>query len=193
MTSRAVLILVAVLALAGVVMVAAAPLYAFQALSQAARRGDQAGVAALVDFPALRANLKTQLTARVETAIQNDRGLGKGPFRGLGALLAPTLVDQVVDATVTPEGVSAIAAGGRAPLSDFTGLKSALPPPPEATPARPAGIPRPGAKKPRTSFAYRGPNTFVGVTANGDNAPLAWVMERRGLGWKLTNIELPPA
>jgi hypothetical protein len=144
-----------------------------------------------VDFPAVRANLKEQLNARLMGALQKDQGLSDGPFGALGALLGPAIVDQVVNAAVTPDGVAAIVRSGRAPLSDI-GTSNA--PPPPVPPVEPPV----GADKPKrsTHFSYIDLNHFRAamVTADDPAAPLGWVLERRGLfAWKLVRIELPPA
>jgi hypothetical protein len=178
----------AVLAALALAWCAAQPLYAFQALADAGRAGDRDRLAALVDFPAVRADLEAQLDARLAGALAKDRGLAEGPFGRLGALLAPQVVDRVVEAAVTPEGVAAIVRSGRAPLSDLTRGKTALPPPPDTAPPATDET----ARRPRTRFAYTGPNTFEATTFSRDGAALGWVMARRGLGWKLVGIQLPP-
>ncbi len=165
---------------------AASPIFAFQALSDAAQAGDRDRLAGLVDFPAVRADLKTQLTARIDAAIDRDKGLAQSPFGALGALLGPTVVDQVVEAAVTPDGVAAILRTGRAPLSDLSARKTALPPPPDTAPPAPEAAPA----RPKTRFAYTGLDSFQATTFSRDGAPLGWVMERRSLGWKLARIVL---
>ena len=110
-------------------------------------------------------------------------------FGALGALLGPTVIDQVVDAAVTPEGVAAIVRSGRAPLSEVSAAKTALPPPPDTAPPPPPGAPQPKAK---VSFAYTGLNSFRATTTSKDGAQLGWVLAREGLEWKLARIELPP-
>lgn len=177
----------AILALGLVAWAAAAPLLTFKALSEAARYGQPARLESMVDFPALRESLKVQLAQRLSAAIQDDRRLNDSPFGALGALLAPSLVDQMVDAVVTPAGISAIVVTGRAPLPDPDPRQSALPPPPETAP------PPARASEPATRFAYRGFDTFVAVTRAKGADPIGWVLERRNLvQWKLVAIELPP-
>ena len=193
-------VLALVTGLALTVWWAAAPLLAFRSLAAAAQTGQASIISSLVDFPALRDNLKTELDARVATALQKDRGLSDSPFGALGALLAPTVVGGVVDAAVTPEGVAAILRSGRGPLDGLTPGKTALPPPaetaPPAAPAGDAGQPavQPAAKA-KLRFAYASLNRFdVATPSAHGGAPITWVMERRGLlGWKLAAIELPPA
>lgn len=175
----------------------ASPILAFNSLSEAARAGDRQALGAKVDFPAVRASLKAQLRDRLMGALGADQGLSQSPFGALGALLAPTLVDQVVEAAVTPDGIAMMARSGRAPLSSASELRPgrALPPPPETAP--PDSAAAAGSEpKPKTSFGYAGLNQFEAVSYPNDrpNAPLTWVLERRGMfGWKLVAIELPPA
>ena len=177
----------AILALGLIAWAAAAPLLTFKALSEAARYGQPARLESMVDFPALRENLKVQLAQRLSGAIQDDPQLNDSPFGALGALLAPSLVEQMVEAVVTPAGISAIVVSGRAPLPDPDPRKSALPPPPETAP------PQPRTREPATRFAYRDFDTFVAVTQANGAEPIGWVLERRNLvQWKLTGIELPP-
>jgi hypothetical protein len=170
---------------------AASPMLAFKAMSEAAESGDRAALESHVDFPAVRASLKDQLNARILGAIQKDHGLTDGPFGALSALLGPAIVNQVIDAAVTPDGVAAIVRSGRAPLSDVEPGRAAPPPPQAAPPATDAG---PSGRK--TRFAYIDANHFRATVARADqpDAPLGWVLERRGLfSWKLIRIELPPA
>jgi hypothetical protein len=166
----------------------ASPLMAFRSLAEAAETGDEAGLERMVDFPAVRESLKDQLNARLIGALRKDPALSEGPFGQLGALLGPSIVDQVVNVALTPQGVAAMVRTGRAPLSD---VGQTAPPPPEPRPA-----PQPGAEPDRsTSFAYDGLNRFRATMVRKDRpeAPLTWVLERRGLvGWKLVAIELPP-
>ena len=180
------MILAAFLAVVVLVFAGFQPVFAFQALANAGQAGDSGRLATLVDFPAVRDDLKVQLSDRIEAASSREKGV----FGALGALLGPTVVDQVVDAAVTPEGVAAILRSGRAPLSDVSAAKTALPPPPETAPPVPSDA---APKKAKTSFGYTGFNSFEAVTTSKDGARLGWVMERRGLDWKLAKIELPPA
>lgn len=172
------------------VYVAASPLMTFNAMSEAAEAGDITALEKTVDFPAVRTSLKDQLNARLIGALNQDRALTDGPFGALGALLGPAIVNQVVEAAVTPQGVAAIVRSGRAPLSDIQ-PGSAVPPPP-AEPVTAATADNP---KRSTRFAYLDLNHFRAQTVTTDNPgqPLGWVLERRNIvGWKLVRIELPP-
>lgn len=167
----------------------AAPVLTFNALAEAARKGDVASLERLVDFPAVRASLKDQLAARLQAEIGKDRRLADNPFGALGALLAPTIVDQVVDAAVTPAGVAAMVVNARAPLSDVGPGKTALPPPPETAPPPAPGAPKP---KPKTTYGYASLDAFKATVTADAGSSLTWILERRGLfGWKLAQVVLP--
>jgi hypothetical protein len=169
----------------------ASPVLAFRSLAAAADSGDQAGLERMVDFPAVRDDLKTQLRDRLIGALREDPAVSDGPFGQLGALLGPAIVDQVVNVAVTPQGVAAMVRSGRAPLSDVT--RRAVPPPPLEPPVGPAPAEKADGRS--TSFSYQGLNRFRAVTTipEAPDAPVGWVLERRGLiAWKLVRIELPP-
>lgn len=181
--------LVAVVALGGFYL--ASPLLAFRAMSEAAEAGDRDGLERTVDFPAVRGDLKEQLNARLLGALNRDSALSDGPFGALGALLGPAIVEQVVNATVTPDGVAAIVRSGKAPLAEIGTGATAAP-----SPAEPATAATADKPKRSTRFSYTDLNHFRAATVTADNPdqPLGWVMERRGLfAWKLVRIELPPA
>ena len=188
MKAKAWLVLIGVALAAALAAWAVSPVIAFNNLVEAARAGNRGRLERLVDFPAVRESLKAQLSARVQRAV------GGGPLGGLGALIAPSVVDQVVEAAVTPDGIAAIMRSGRAPLSEVRPGKSALPPPAEtAAPADPDAAPEPVAR-PKVRFAYAGPNSFQAATTPKGlgGEPITWIMTRQGLfGWKLTAIALP--
>lgn len=186
-----VLILVAALAFAGAL---ASPYLAFNALAQAAKVGDRDRLEALVDFPAVRASLKAQLRTRLEGTLSRRGG---GELGILGAVFGGSIVDQAVDAAVTPEAVAAMVRTGQAPLIDLMRGKTA-PPPPEAAPpsigSAQAGSPPPAAipLHSRTRFDYLGLNRFRAVTRKGDAPALTWVLGRTGpFSWRLVEIDLP--
>lgn len=160
---------------------AASPLLAARALVQAARSGDAAALERQVDFPAFRASLKDELSARMVAEMRKDSRLGG--LSGLGMMLAPTLVSGAVDAFVTPQAISAMVQEGQAPRPDLAKVE------PEAGP-------KPESKKVRQSWSYRDLDTFA-VTLTRDDQPdeqISLLMKRRNLfGWKLAGIDLSKA
>ena len=168
-------------AAAGAVFVlayAASPLLAARSLVQAAKTGDEQALERQVDFPAFRASLKDELSARMVAEMRKDDRLDG--LSGLGMLLAPTLVSGAVDAFVTPEAISAMVQEGQAPKPDLAKVE-------------PDVGPKTESKKVRQSWGYRDLDTFA-VTLTRDDQPdeqVSLLMKRRNLfGWKLAGIDL---
>lgn len=171
------------LALGVVVLVATwglAPVFAGHAVMRAADRGDEAALERLVDFPALRASLKEELTDEAVARLRRDPRLADKGLGGLGAMLAPMLVSGVVDVAVTPQGVAAMVSTARAP-SQEEGAR---------------GRPHDGKPDLHKAWGYRDLNTFA-VTLTDRDRPdhsLALLLERRGLfAWKLAAVDLQTA
>jgi len=78
---------------------AASPYFSFWRFRTALRSGDSAAISSRMDFPAVRASLKKQLVARFA-----DATTGHKRWSNLG----PTLIDAIIDAYVTPEGIAAL-------------------------------------------------------------------------------------
>ncbi len=77
----------------------ASPYFSFWRFTVAVQLRDAAAISARVDFPAVRASLKKQLVAR----FANQTGSHKR-WSNLG----PTLIDAIIDAYITPEGIAAL-------------------------------------------------------------------------------------
>ena len=84
----------------------ASPYLSFWRFTKAVRAKNHEQIASHVDFRSVRESLKQQLKAQVPTgdaaAAKQDR------FAGLVQRLAPALIDQLVDAFITPEGLTAL-------------------------------------------------------------------------------------
>src|SRR5690606_712173 len=107
--------LIAVLVGAFLVAFFASPVVAVRSLINAARTGDEARLERLVDFPAVRDDLKAQLNTQLARRLRADRDLRDDPLSGLGLVLAPSLVSGVVDAFVTPQAIAAMVQTAEAP------------------------------------------------------------------------------
>lgn len=79
----------------------ASPYFSFWRFTVAIRSGDSATIGSRVDFPAVRASLKKQLIARFARATTGHKRW---------ANLGPTLIDAIVDAYATPDGIAALLA-----------------------------------------------------------------------------------
>jgi Protein of unknown function (DUF2939) len=75
----------------------ASPYFSFWRFSTAVQSRDAAAINSRVDFPAVRASLKKQLVARFASRTSSHKRWGN---------LGPTLIDAIIDAYVTPEGIA---------------------------------------------------------------------------------------
>src|SRR5438445_6764734 len=81
------------------ILYGASPYFSFWRFTVAIRSGDSAAISSRVDFPAVRASLKKQLVSRFVHA-----SAGHKRWANLG----PTLIDAIIDAYATPEGIAAL-------------------------------------------------------------------------------------
>jgi hypothetical protein len=75
------------------------PYFSFWRFTVALRSADNAAISSRVDFPAIRASLKKQLVARFSHAARGHKRWSN---------LGPTLIDAIVDAYATPDGIAAL-------------------------------------------------------------------------------------
>jgi len=77
----------------------ASPYYSFWRFTNAVRSRDAAAITERVDFPAVRASLKKQLVQRFANRTSSHKRWSN---------LGPTLIDAIIDAYVTPQGIAAL-------------------------------------------------------------------------------------
>lgn len=168
-----------------VVLVAAAylgsPFYAFQQLREAAREGDRDRLAALVDFPAVREDLKHQVDSGAVKLAREASNVGFPAVMALGKL-GSMLGDRAVDRLVTPEAISTMLTLGRSPRDPNANVEK-------------AAI-ETGRVAPRMSvrYAYLSPDRFrVALAPNAESdVAAALILQRQGLfSWRVEQIELP--
>lgn len=156
---------VILLLIAGAVWYVASPHLAMRGLREAARAGDAQELDRYVDFPAVRENLKTDIKSEIAGRRSNN------PLVAIGVLIGGAVVDQAVDALVSPSSIAAVASGRRPRPSD------------EAVDSSDTRIEARDYRLDR-----QGLNQFtVRFTVNDRDAP-ALVFTRRGLTWELTRI-----
>lgn len=171
---RWIVLVLAVLVVLGA-YVAAGPYLTVRAIRGAVEAQDAAALARQVDFPALRASLKTQLSDRLVRKAGPE--LQSNPFAAVGLTIAESLVGGGVDAMVTPIGLSALMEGHKTWRRFEDGV---------ATPA-PAADPLHDAH-----YAYHSPSRFTATVLDDEGDPIVFVMTRDGLRWTLSDIRLPP-
>ena len=139
------------------------PAWTLNAMAAAARDNDADRLSAYIDYRALRRDLKADLRARLESDARKRRMPG-GEF---GVALGRALIEPLTESIVSPRGMkAAFAVLGRDKGGSGEGER------------RDPVIERDGLGR------------FVARDAAGDGP--AFVFERRGLGWKLVGIDLPP-
>ncbi|MES2919305.1 MAG: DUF2939 domain-containing protein [Pseudomonadota bacterium] len=158
------LLLVLFLALLGGYFVAS-PYLALRGLGQALDSGDQTALEAHVDFPGLRQNLKDQLSAAFAQQTRADDS--DNPLAAFAATLAGAFMNPVIDAFVTPAGLSQLLKG-KAEDADAQ--------------------PDPFAQ---ADTAFESLSVFRVTLHQADGDRLDLFLRREGLSWKLYRIDLP--
>src|SRR5215813_9081987 len=142
----------------------ASPYFSFWRFTAALRSGDSAALNSRLDFPAIRASLKKQLVARFTQGKTNHKWWSN---------LGPSLIDTIIDAYVTPEGIAAL-------ISDPEVLKNLRHP----QDFRFSTAKAQDWSKVKHAF-FTGPRTFV---VDRDGIKLRFRF--KGLGWKLYDLDL---
>ncbi len=171
------------IALAGIAIAAGAAVYAspygaLHSLSNAVRDRDAARVSEYVDFVLLRDSVKELITARMDAEMK-ARGVPEdNPFANLAQTFVKGMLNQAVDAMVSPSGVVKLLQQQRSET------------PRSAPPASPGGgsgtTDAQAGSKPRFHVDYQNYST-VHVSAEGRE--LGFVFRRYGLlSWKMVGL-----
>jgi hypothetical protein len=166
--------IVAAAAVMFLLLVAAAGWYVFspawtvRGMVEAAEARDEARFSAYIDYPALRDDMKADLTARLE----EEAAKGSGSQAKIAAAMGLALVGPIVDRMVSPEAMKQSFA--QITKQDKAGQSGGD-----------------AGKKELPEIRRQGLNRFL--VAGKDMPDSGLVFERRGLGWKVTGVELPPA
>lgn len=156
----------------------ASPYYAFWRFREALRTADREAITARVDFPALRESLKRELHARFFPHASSDKSKKKDRWRAMLESAAPTLIDTLVDAYVTPDGIVALLADPHIAVAQKQ--------PPNPSDAAPFARHNFDWSKVHRAF-FTGIRDFA-VDANGTKLRFRFSLD----GWRLRAIELPP-
>jgi TonB family protein len=162
----------------------------------AVKQHDSEALSSCVDFPVLRMNLKDQFNAMMLQ--RSGRDLKDNPFGALGMALASTVLDNVVNAFITPAGLANIMEGHR-PQQPDSGNEG------ENGPQAGGGLSQQseageglretnGPKRQpfkNYKYSYDGLSKFSAWVQNDEGQEIRFVFSRDGLSWKLTNILIP--
>jgi hypothetical protein len=172
---RATILLSSATALAGLALggwYAVSPRYTLHTMQQAALQGDAEGFAAHVDFPMLRASMKSEIRARLEAEAAYAP---PSSLRAIGIGLAIGFVDQMVESAVSPEtvGVALAAMGEAGSWVSAPGLESLS-----------------LLAAPQLQIERTGLDRFrVDLPTDGERPAL--LFRRDGFSWKLDGVDLP--
>ena len=152
----------------------ASPGLTVKAMVAAAQENDEARFSSYVDYDALRTDMKSELTSRLQEEAKRD---GSAEAK-LGLAMGMAMMGPIVDSMVSPKGMK----------TAFANLAK------EQQAAKSQGQSKDGGTKGSfpadPEIRRQGLNRFI-VTGK-DTPDSGLVFERRGLSWKLSGIDLPP-
>lgn len=157
---------------------AAGPYLTINAIREAVKTEDTRALARQVDFPELRRSLKVQLSDRLVREAGAD--VQSNVFGAFGLRMATGLVGGAVDAMVTPIGLGAMMEG-RKVWNRGAGI------------APPSRSDTTGQSEPLRNAVqrYESPSRFTATVQDDSGRPVVFVLTRKGLRWKLSDIRLP--
>ena len=147
----------------------ASPWWAARSLRQAFLSGDAYTLEEMIDFPSVRADLKSQMTSALTQRMQNDPELRNNPFAALGLVMVPQIVNTMVDGHVTPQGLTRL-------ITRETG----------------SGEEQKGPTN--YNMRYRDLNRFelAGPKSSPERERIRFIMRREGFfAWKVDRVSLP--
>jgi len=152
----------------------ASPYWTLHQMKTAIAEKDADGLSEHIDFPALRESFKGQMMTMMNKHIESAE-MANNPIAAMGQMMGAALVNQVVDAAVSPAGVMAMMEAGKVKPG-----------------ARPAPQANGDAAKETTDYSvdYRGWSKVAISTSQQDAGK--FILKRTGLwSWQLSALELP--
>jgi hypothetical protein len=159
-------------------LVFASPYIALEGLRDALESGDAEDISNRIDFPLLRLNMKEQLNATMAKNV--DRESEDNPFAALATSMASLVIENALDALVTPAGVAKLVAGQQ--LLDPEGADENQIPDDDSNTRRNLLSEARVVHDSLDSVSVWVPNDY------GNEFRI--VMRRFGMTWKLTNVIL---
>jgi hypothetical protein len=178
--NRVIGVLVVLVLIAAAAVYVGSPFYAFQQLKQAAQSGDRERLEAMVDFPAVREDLKRQVDSKATKLARSAEGVGY-PIAAILGKLGSAFGDKAIDKLVTPEAITTMVQYGQTPRDRRKSDQA----------KDDAQAKTPGTK---VSGGYLSPDRFRFRVSPADEPDrgVDLIMERHGLAsWRLEAIELP--
>lgn len=159
------------------IYIVAAPYITVYQMKSAAESQDGDALSEYIEFPSVRESLKDQMNAMMAKKMAEDDDIKKNPFSALGAAFAGMIIDKMVDVYVTPAGIRQLMAGNR-PQPGKEQDENSSP----STRRKPLSD---------ATMSYESIDKFVIRVKTDDGGEGKFVLRRRGLSWKLTDIVIP--
>lgn len=158
----------------------ASPTWTLRSMASAAKAGDADKLVSYIDFPKVQQSAKSQIKAQFAREMM---GQNNG-FAALGMAIAIQMVDPMIDAVISPEAMRAAFARRAAGTT-----KPGREPPPATAGAtdKPFGLDTAKAEIVRDDFDH-----FRLLDKDKGSKAGELVFERRGFGWVLADIRMPP-
>lgn len=154
----------------------ATPYLALNNIKKAAQAGDSDTVSKYIDYPSVRQSFKDQMNAMMMKEVQKQENDG---FAALGAMLASAMVDKMIDAVVTPEGMTLMLQG--------KDLKQSI-----SGSANESAESKQDEHQPDYETSYTSFNDFQVVIKDPNKSKEVKVlMVRDGLSWKIHKLAIP--
>lgn len=156
----------------------ASPYLVLNSIKTAAQNGESEKVSQYIDYPSVRQSFKDQMNAMMAKELMNQDTDG---FAALGAMLASTMVDKMIDGFVTPEGMTLMLQG--------KDLKQSAQ---QSMGGQDSSNQENEEPKPEYEAGYTSLNDFEVVIKDQDQSKEVKVlMVRDGLSWKIHKIAVP--
>jgi len=159
------------------IYIAAAPYITVYQMQSAAEKHDGEALSEHIEFSSVRQSLKDQMNAMFAKKMAEDEEMKNNPFAVLAVGFAGMMVDKMVDAYVTPAGITQLMAGEK----------------PKAEGSKSGSSAGHTERKPlsNASMSYESFDKFVVKVKGEDGGEGKFVLRRRGIAWKLTDIVIP--
>ncbi|WP_119684707.1 DUF2939 domain-containing protein [Acinetobacter pittii] len=156
----------------------ASPYIILNSIKNALKENDSEKVSAYIDYTSVRQSLKDQMNAYMLKEITAKEANG---WEALGAMMVSTLAEKMVDAVVTPEGMT-LMLQGKDLRKSLTGKREEEDTHKERT----------DTSKIEYRTRYLSMSMFEVTFKNKENgSDVKIIMERDGLSWKIKKIVLP--
>lgn len=153
------------------------PYITLMQIKSAAEAHDGEALSEHVDFPAVRQSLKDQMNIMMAKELSQKKE--NDPFAAFGAAFGGMFVEKMVDAYITPAGLTQMMSGEK-PEQRRKNIKTPQKPEQEKEPLQDAEL------------SYESLSKFsVTITEYDSEKKIKFILRREGLTWRLSEIILP--